>query len=97
MYAPNMALVYLLGMSPTVSFPIMMASSAFVLPSASIRFVKEQAYNLKAAVMIALSGIVAAFIVKSMSLYILTWLVIIVIIYTSITLIIAGFKHDKKV
>ncbi len=95
MYAPSMALVYVLGMSPAVSFPIMMASSAFALPSASIRYVKEKTYNRKAALAITISGIfgvlIAAFIVKSLPLYILTWLVIVVIIYTSITLLKSGF------
>ena len=97
MYAPSMALVYLLGMSPAVAFPLMMASSAFALPSASIRFIKEQAYNRKAAISITLSGIIgvliAAFIVKSLDVYVLTWVVIIVIIYTGITLIKSGFKE----
>jgi uncharacterized membrane protein YfcA len=97
MYAPSMALVYLLGMSPAVAFPLMMASSAFALPSASIRFIKEQAYNRKAAISITLSGIIgvliAAFVVKSLDVYVLTWVVIIVIIYTGITLIKSGFKQ----
>ena len=97
MYAPSMALVYLLGLSPAVAFPLMMASSAFALPSASIRFIKEQAYNRKAAISITLSGIIgvliAAFIVKSLDVYVLTWVVIIVIIYTGITLIKSGFKE----
>jgi len=97
MYAPSMALVYLLGMSPEVAFPLMMASSAFALPSASIRYIKDQAYNRKAAITITLSGsigvLIAAFIVKTLDVYLLTWLVIIVIIYTGITLIKSGFKE----
>ena len=97
MYAPSMALVYLLGMSPAVAFPLMMASSAFALPSASIRYIKDQAYNRKAAITITLSGsigvLIAAFIVKTLDVYLLTWLVIIVIIYTGITLIKSGFKE----
>ena len=97
MYAPSMALVYLLGMSPEVAFPIMMASSAFALPSASIRYIRDQAYNRKAAITITLSGsigvLIAAFIVKTLDVYLLTWLVIIVIIYTGITLIKSGFNE----
>ena len=97
MYAPSMALIYLLGMSPEVAFPLMMASSAFALPSASIRYIKDQAYIRKAAITITLSGsigvLIAAFIVKTLDVYLLTWLVIIVIIYTGITLIKSGFKE----
>lgn len=96
MYAPSMALVYLLGLSPTVAFPIMMASSAFALPSASITYVKEETYNRKASICISLSGIlgvlIAAFIVKSLDLYLLTWLVIAVILYTSLTLLRRSFN-----
>jgi len=53
LYAPCMALVYLLGMSPLVAFPIMMGSCAYLMPVASIKFVKEGAYNKIASVAIA--------------------------------------------
>jgi uncharacterized membrane protein YfcA len=82
-----MALVYALGLSPQVAFPIMMGSCAFLMPPASIRFIKEGAYNRKAAMAMAIPGIVAvliaAFIVKSLPLNTLRWLVIFVILYTS--------------
>lgn len=87
LYAPCMALVYALGLSPQVAFPIMMGSCAFLMPPASIRFIKEGAYNRKAAMAMAIPGIIAvliaAFIVKSLPLDTLRWLVIIVILYTS--------------
>jgi len=80
-------LVYALGLSPQVAFPIMMGSCAFLMPPASIRFIKEGAYNRKAAMAMAIPGIVAvliaAFIVKSLPLNTLRWLVIFVILYTS--------------
>ncbi|MBO0564727.1 permease, partial [Clostridium botulinum] len=47
LYAPCMALVYALGMSPKVAFPIMMGSCAFLMPAASLKFVKEGAYDRK--------------------------------------------------
>jgi uncharacterized membrane protein YfcA len=87
LYAPCMALVYALGLSPQVAFPIMMGSCAFLMPPASIRFIKEGAYNRKAAMAMAIPGIIAvliaAFIVKSLPLDTLRWVVIIVILYTS--------------
>jgi len=99
MYAPSMALVYILGMSPRVAFPIMMASAAFTLPPASIKFIQEGAYNRKASLAIALVGIVgvliAAYIVKSLPLTVLTWLVIAVIVYTAVTLLIKTAKRTK--
>lgn len=91
LYAPCMALVYMLGMSAKVAFPIMMASCAFLMPVASIKFIKEAAYDRKASMAITIGGtigvFIAAFIVKSLPLNILQWLVIGVIIYTSITMI----------
>ena len=48
LYAPCMALVYFLGMSPAVAFPIMMGSCAFLMPVASSKFILEGAYNRKA-------------------------------------------------
>lgn len=56
LYAPCMALVYALGLSAKVAFPIMMASCAFLLPAGSIQFIKKSAYDLKASVAITLAG-----------------------------------------
>lgn len=100
LYAPCMALVYLLGMSPRVSFPIMMGSCAFLMPVASAKFVKEGAYNRKAAMGITLAGLVgvfiAAYLVKSLPLQILTYLVILVVLYTAITMLIAATKKEES-
>jgi len=88
LYAPCMALVYALGMSPLVAFPIMMGSCAFLMPPASAKFIKEGAYNRKASVSMAIPGIIAvliaAFLVKSLPINTLRWVVIVVIIYTSL-------------
>lgn len=98
LYAPCMALVFALGMSPQVAFPIMMGSCAFLMPPASIRFIREGAYNRKASVAMAIPGVVAvliaAFIVKSLPLDILRWLVIIVILYTSAVMLRAAYSKD---
>lgn len=96
LYAPCMALVFALGMSPQVAFPIMMGSCAFLMPPASIRFIREGAYNRKAAVGMAIPSIfavlIAAFIVKSLPLDTLRWVVIVVILYTAGVMLRAGFK-----
>jgi uncharacterized membrane protein YfcA len=76
----------------------MMGSCAFLMPPASIRFIKEGAYNRKAAMAMAIPGIVAvliaAFIVKSLALDTLRWLVIIVILYTSAVMLRAYMKSE---
>lgn len=96
LYAPCMALVFALGMSPQVAFPIMMGSCAFLMPPASVRFIREGAYNRKAAVAMAIPGIIAvliaAFIVKSLPLDILKWIVILVIVYTSTVMLRAAYS-----
>lgn len=96
LYAPCMALVYFLGMSPKVAFPIMMGSCAFLMPVASAKFIKEQAYNKKASLAIALFGLagvaLAFYIVKEMPLDILRWLVIAVVLYTGGTLLYSSTK-----
>ena len=100
LYAPCMALVYALGMSPAVAFPIMMGSCAFLMPSASLKFVKEGAYDKKAAIAITIFGsigvFIAAYLVKSLPLEILKWLVVIVILYTSITMF-KSYSNKAKV
>jgi uncharacterized membrane protein YfcA len=91
LYAPCMALVYFLGMSPRIAFPLMMGSCAVLMPVASYRFIKEQAYAVKASMAITIFGVVgviiAAYIVKSLPLEILRYLVIVVILYTSVAML----------
>jgi len=97
LYAPCMALVYLLGLSPQVAFPIMMGSCAFLMPPASFKFIKSGNYNKKAALGMAIPSIfavlIAAFIIKSLPLDTLRWLVMIIIIYTSVTMFLAAIKN----
>lgn len=99
LYAPCMALIYALGMSPIVAFPIMMGSCAFLMPPASAKFIKEGAYNRKASVSMAIPGIIAvliaAFLVKSLPLNTLRWVVIIVIIYTSFIMFRSALNSRK--
>ncbi len=45
LYAPGMAMVYFLGMSAKVAFPIVMGSCALLMPVASMKFIKEDAYT----------------------------------------------------
>ncbi len=96
LYAPCMALIYALGMSPQVAFPIMMGSCAFLMPPASAKFIKEGAYNRKAALSMAIPGaiavLIAAFVVKSLTLDTLRWVVIVVILYTAIAMYRSGMQ-----
>ena len=100
LYAPCMILVSLLGMSETTAFPIMMGSCAFLMPVGSLKFIKERAYSLRVALGLALGGIpgviVAATIVKSLDLATVRWLVIVVVLYTAITMLVAAFTTKDE-
>jgi uncharacterized membrane protein YfcA len=91
LYAPCMILVSLLGMNPTTAFPIMMGSCAFLMPVASIRFIRKGSYSLPGAIGLAIGGIpavlLAALIVKSLPLGAVRWLVVCVVVYTAITML----------
>ena len=62
LYAPCMALVYFLGMSPKVAFPIMMGSCAVLMPIASAKFIKEGQFPRKASLAITIGGVIGVFI-----------------------------------
>jgi len=97
LYGPCMILVSLLGMSPAAAFPIMMGSCAFLMPTASVQFVRRDAFDQRAALGLALGGIpgvlVAAFIVKSLPLAALRWLVLAAATYAASTLLVAGIRN----
>ena len=91
LYAPSMAVIYLLGLSPAVAFPIMMGACAFLMPVAGVKFVKEGKYARKQSVFIAIPGILGVFLAVnlffSLPMEAITWLVIGVIIFTSLTML----------
>jgi uncharacterized membrane protein YfcA len=98
LYAPCMILVSLLGMNPRAAFPIMMGSCAFLMPVGSLRFIREQSYSLRAGLGLAIGGIpgvlIAAYIVRQMPLGAVRWLVIIVVVYTAVTMLMSAFGEQ---
>jgi uncharacterized membrane protein YfcA len=91
LYAPCLIMISLLGMSPKAAFPIMMGSCAFLMPFASLRFMKARAFSPRPALGLALGGIpavlIAALIVKSLPLVAVRWLVVVVVLYAAIGLL----------
>lgn len=86
-YAPCLIMISLLGMNPTAAFPIMMGACAFLMPVGSIQFIRREAYDLRAALGLVIGGpgavLIAAFIVKSLPLDAVRWLVVFVVLYTA--------------
>ena len=99
-YAPCMTLVGLLGMNPTAAFPIMMGSSAFLMPVASSRFVLRDAYSPAVALGLAIGGLfgvpLAAFLVRSMPLTLARWLVMAVILSAAVMMLRSARRADRS-
>jgi uncharacterized membrane protein YfcA len=91
LYAPCMILVSLLGMNAKTAFPIMMGSCAFLMPTAGMRFIRSGRYDFRASLGLTLAGtpaaLIAGLIVKSLPLTAVQWLVVVVVVYTAVTML----------
>jgi uncharacterized membrane protein YfcA len=100
LYAPCMILVSLSGMNPTTAFPIMMGSCAFLMPIASARFIRAQCFDRRASLGLLVGGIpavlIAAFIVKSLPLGVVRWLVVVVVLYTATNLLLTAYRERVR-
>ena len=96
LYAPCMAMVYMLGLSPLVAFPIMMGSCAGLMAIGSPEFIRAGNYSRIGSIVITIGGVIGVTIaytlVKSMPLAVLTWVIIGVVIITGISMIRQGTK-----
>lgn len=99
-YPTTMAVTYLLGMDPRAVFPIMVTGCVLLMGSAGFHYVKEGAYDRKVCVIGAIAGsvgvLIAALLVKEMPLYWLKWIVVIVLIYTSVLMIRSARKKKEE-
>jgi uncharacterized membrane protein YfcA len=97
---PSLALFSLLGLSVRAAFPIMASAASFAGPLAAIRFLAKQRCDLRAALGLTLGGIpgvlLAAFVVKSLPLDVLRWLVVVVIIYTAVMMLRAAYTERHE-
>ena len=94
LYAPCLILVSLLGMNPIAAFPIMMGSCAVLMPVAALRFIRDRKYDLRAALGLALGGIpavlLAAYVVRSLPLTWLRWLVVVIVLYAAALMLLSA-------
>lgn len=97
LYAPCLILVGMLGMNVRSAFPIMMGSCAFLMPFASVKFMKTGLFDAKAAIGLALGSIpavlIAAYIIRELPLTALRWVILVVIVYTSFMLLRAANRE----
>jgi uncharacterized membrane protein YfcA len=91
LYAPCLFLCSLLGMNPLAAFPIMAGSCAFLMPVGGLRFVRSGRYHARAAIAMALGGVPAVFfavyIVGSLPMTALRWLVMVVVLYAAFAML----------
>jgi uncharacterized membrane protein YfcA len=100
LYAPCMIMVTLLGMNPIAAFPIMMGSCAFLMPVASLRFIRFSAFSMLAALGLTVGGIpgvwIAAHMVYHLPITAVRWLVVIVVLYASITMLRSAAQEARR-
>lgn len=86
-YAPTLVVLSLMGMDPRLCFPIMAGAAALMGASAGTRHVQTGALDLRVVLGLTLGGIpavfVAAYIVVTMPLEILRWMVLVVVLYAA--------------
>ena len=98
-YALTMATVYAMGLNPSIAFPIMMGACTFSVPIGSMQFIKLDSYSRKITLFTSTFGVlgvlVAAFVVKSLDVSALLWVVVIVVLYSAITMLKSSFNKEK--
>lgn len=86
-YAPTLVILSLMGMDPHLCFPIMAGAAALMGATASIRHINTGNLDLRVVSGLTVGGIpavfVAAYLVVTMPLELLRWLVLIVVLYAA--------------
>ncbi|MBU0279256.1 MULTISPECIES: hypothetical protein [unclassified Gemella] len=82
--------------NPIVAFPIMMASCAGLMAIGSQSFIKEGKYTRIGSIMITIGGLLGVWVafkfVTNLNLEILTWVIIVVVIFTGFSMLNKGYK-----
>jgi len=96
LYAPCMILLFLLGLHPLAAFPIMMGSCGLLQPVAGIRFLRTGRFAWGPSLGINMGGVfgvlIAAYVVKSLPLTGLRWLVVCAVFYAAVSMLRAAWR-----
>ena len=99
-YAPMLVMFGLMGMDPRSSFPVMATGASLMGVGASVKHIEIGQIDLRICLGLAIGGIpavlVAAFIVKSMPVEILRWLVIVVVLYAATVMLRAAWIGRRE-
>lgn len=99
-YAPTLVALSLMGMDPRLCFPIMAGAAALMGATASIRHINTGNLDLRVVMGLTLAGIpavfVAAYIVVSMQIELLRWLVLVVVLYAAAIMFHAAVRGRRE-
>jgi uncharacterized membrane protein YfcA len=90
-YAPLLAMFSLLGLNPVAVFPIMAGAGALMMPASAPKFLRSDRIDFRLVLSLTIGGIpavlVAAYLVKSLPLEALRWVVVVVVVYTGVVML----------
>jgi uncharacterized membrane protein YfcA len=101
-YAPTLVFLSLMGMDPRLCFPVMAAGAALMGAGAGAKHIQIGQIDLKVVLGLAIGGIpgvlIAAYLVVTMPIVALRWLVIVVVLYAAAVMLRASFigRRDGK-
>ena len=86
-YAPTLVMLSLMGMDPRLCFPVMAGAAGLMGATAGIRHINTGRIDLRVVLGLTIGGIpavlVAAYLVVTMPLEILRWMVLVVVLYAA--------------
>jgi uncharacterized membrane protein YfcA len=86
-YAPTLVMLSLMGMDPRLCFPVMAGAAGLMGATAGIRHINTGRIDLRVVLGLTIGGIpavfVAAYLVVTMPLEVLRWMVLVVVLYAS--------------
>ncbi|MDB5691643.1 MAG: sulfite exporter TauE/SafE family protein [Alphaproteobacteria bacterium] len=99
-YAPTLVMLSLMGMDPRLCFPIMAGGACLMGAGSSVRHIAIGEVDMRVVLGLAIGGIpavlVAAFLVKTMPLEYLRWLVFVVVLYAATVMAHASLKGRRE-
>jgi uncharacterized membrane protein YfcA len=99
-YAPTLVMLSLMGMNPLLCFPIMATGASLMGAGSSIQHLRIGKVDLKIVLGLAIGGIpgvlVAYYVVRSMPIEYLRWLVCVVVLYAAAVMAHAALKGWRE-
>jgi len=99
-YAPTLVILSLMGMDPRLCFPIMAGAAALMGAGAGVRHINTGQLDLRVVIGLTIGSIpavfIAAYIVVTMPLELLRWLVLVVVLYAAAIMLHAALLGRRE-